>query len=204
VQRSPDASRCCRNVTLTPLPHDVAYASSDAETFAIDCAQSSIRFTVPFFWFTTVAGTFGEITGTIHQMPEPARSAAEVHIASASLRTANALRDRHLRSSHYFDCDRFPSIDFHGTTVCPRDAAMIVLNGALTIRGVTSEIEITLTRVRAKQSDAERSARIRFRGSCVIDRISYGVRGGGILGLADGLIGRLIQCDLDIEAGRVR
>ena len=137
-------------------------------------------------------------------MPEPARSAAEVHIKSASLRTSNALRDRHLRSSHYFDCARFPSIDFHATTVCPRDAATVVLNGVLTIRGVTQEVELTLTRVRTRQPDTDHSARIRFLGSCVIDRTAYGVRGGGILGLADGLIGRMIQCDLDIEAGRVR
>src|SRR5687767_4106531 len=111
------------DVTHTPLPRDVTYATPNADTFAVDCAESSVRFTVRFLGFHTVGGGFTDFSGMIQQMPDPARSLVELRIQTASVMTRNSLRDRHLRSRHYFNSARFPSIEFRASRIVPVDAS---------------------------------------------------------------------------------
>jgi polyisoprenoid-binding protein YceI len=79
-----------------------------------------------------------------------------------------------------------------------------VITGPLTIRDVTRDIAVSLKRVHAGNTSAAGDSRIRFQCSCVIDRAAFGVGGGGVFGIADGLIGRNVRCEMEIEAGRVR
>jgi polyisoprenoid-binding protein YceI len=81
-----------------------------------------------------------------------------------------------------------------------RSDAGIVVVGPLTIREVTREIEVTMSRLHAHGDGRE--SRIRFRGRFDLDRTDFGVCGAGLMGVADRAIGRLIRCEVDIEAVR--
>jgi polyisoprenoid-binding protein YceI len=169
-------------------------------TFAVDGERSAIRFAVRFLAWRIVRGSFSDVSGRITDCQDPARSGGEIHVAVASLRTGNRLRDRHLRSSHYLDVRRFPTIAFRATGVRVESARTLV-TGALTIRDVTQSVELEVTRVRARITSPDRDARLRLRGRIRIDRARFGVRGAGLLRLADWLIGRQVECEVDIEAG---
>ena len=190
-------------VITTSPSHDQTQAASEPESFAIDAARSSVGFAVRFLGIRTVRGRFTRLTGTIRQCPDARRCAVEVKVDIASIATLVALRDRHLRSSHYFDVERFPEMTFRARTIERRDSGIVVA-GPLTIRDVTRDIEVTMTRLHVRDDgrDANARARIRFRGRFELDRTDFGVRGSGLVGFADRVIGRTIRCEVDIEAVR--
>ena len=177
-------------------------AASEPETFAIDAARSSVGFAVRFLGLHTVRGRFTRVSGTIRQCPDARRCGVEVRVDIASITTLIALRDRHLRSGHYFDAERFPEMLFRASAIERRETGIVVV-GPLTIRDVTRDIEVTMTRLHVRDDSATNGrTRIRFRGRFDVDRTEFGVRGTGLLGVADGVIGRRIRCEVDIEAVR--
>jgi len=151
----------------------------------------------------TVRGRFNTVSGMIRQCPDARRCGVEVRVAIDSIATFIPLRDRHLRSAHYFDAVRFPEMVFRATSI-ERTTSGIDVIGPLTIRDVTRDIEVTMSRLHAP-TDGDGTgiaSRIRFRGRFQLDRMNFGVRGAGLLGLADRAIGRLVSCEVDIEAVR--
>jgi polyisoprenoid-binding protein YceI len=190
-------------VTTTSASPEQTQAASDPDSFSIDGARSFVGFAVRFLGFHTVRGAFESVTGTIRQCADARRCGVEVRVDVSTVGTLNALRDRHLRSSHYFDVRRFPQIVFRARTIERRDSGIVVV-GPLTIRDMTREIEVVMSRLRPARtsSDGHDDGRIRFRGTFNVDRADFGVRARGMLGIADGAIGRLIECEVDIEAVR--
>jgi polyisoprenoid-binding protein YceI len=190
-------------VITTSPSHDQTQAASEPESFAIDGARSSVGFAVRFLGVHTVRGHFKRVTGTIRQCPDARRCAVEVRVDIASITTLVSLRDRHLRSAHYFDATRFPEMVFCARTIERRDTGILVV-GPLTIRDVTRDISVTMTRLHVRDDgrDGNARARIRFRGRFDLDRTDFGVRGAGLVGVADRAIGRTIRCEVDIEAVR--
>ncbi len=197
------ASLAAAAVTTTSVPSDAPVAALEPETFAIDSARSSVRFAVRLVGVSTVRGIFRTLAGDIRQCPDARRCGVEVRVDTGSIETANRLRDRHLRSAHYFDVERFPEMAFHALTIERRDTG-IFITGPLTIHGVTRDVEVTMHRVRARDSVTRTAddARIRFRGRFTLNRADFGVRGRGLMRIADGLIGRNVSCEVDIEAVR--
>ena len=187
----------------TSASHDQTQATSEPETFAIDGARSSVGFSVRLLGVHTVRGRFTNVSGTIRQCPDARRCAVEVRVGVASIATLIPLRDRHLRSAHYCDAARFPEMVFRARTI-ERGEAGIVVVGPLTIRDVTRDVEVTMTRLHAHTDGPgiDRGSRIRFRARFDLDRTDFGVRGGGLVGVADRAIGRTISCEVDIEAVR--
>ncbi len=187
---------------ITSASHEQTQAASEPETFAIDGARSSVGFTVRFLGLHTVRGRFRDVSGTIRQCPDARRCGVEVNVDIASIDTLIPLRDRHLRSVHYFDAVRFPRMTFRAKTIERREHGIVVI-GPLTIRDVTRDIEVTMARLHAQPNiDGDGRPRIRFRGRFGLDRGDYGVRGAGLVGVADRVIGRLVSCEVDIEAVR--
>ncbi len=190
----------------TSASHERAQAASEPETFAIDGTRSTVGFAVRFCGVHTVRGRFATVSGTISQCPDARRCAVEVRVHIASIATLVSLRDRHLRSSHYFDAARFPEMVFHARTIERKDSGIVVI-GPLTIRDVTRDIEVTMTRLHSSSDGTGAdgngaAARIRFRGRFNLDRIDFGVRATGLIGIADRTIGRVVGCEVDIEAVR--
>ena len=190
-------------MTTTSASPDHTQAVSEPETFAIDGARSSVGFSVRLLGIHTVRGRFTSVSGTIRQSPDARRCAVEVKVGIASLSTLIPLRDRHLRSAHYFDARRFPEMLFRARTIERGDAGIVVV-GPLTIRDVTRDVAVTMTRLHAHTDGhaIDRYSRIRFRGRFDLDRVDFGVRSAGVMGVADRAIGRTISCEVDIEAVR--
>ena len=188
-------------MTLPSVPQQVANQSF-ARAFAVDGERSAVRFSVGFLGWRRVRGSFSDLSGRIVESGDPGRSTGEIRLRVAAIRTGNRLRDRHLRSSHYFDAVRFPEISFRTTTIrSEADRERVI--GQLTVRGVSREVEVVMTRERARITSPDRDGRLRLRGTMRIDRLDFGVRGAGLLGLADGLIGRTVDCEIDLEASRI-
>jgi polyisoprenoid-binding protein YceI len=121
----------------------------------IDPERSSVEFEVPSNWgLSKVRGEFHRYAGTLDLRREPA---IELTIDAASLDTRNARRDKHLRSSAFFDVDTQPQVVFLSDTAT-LDGEQLTVTGGLsaannseplrlvaTLRRVGAELEIEAT-----------------------------------------------------------
>jgi len=103
----------------------------------VDRQHSEIGFAVKSMWgLQTVRGVFGAYDGSL--TVGAGRAEGELRIDAASVDTGHKRRDRHLRSSDFFDVERHPRIVFTARTITAR-------NGGL--RG-TGQLAIGSSRVR--------------------------------------------------------
>jgi polyisoprenoid-binding protein YceI len=111
-----------------------------------DTARTFIEFAVKHMMVAAVKGRFTEFEGTIYGNPDnPQDARVEVTINAASVDTRNELRDAYLKSDHFLDVEQYPEITFSSTTIEPTAKDAYLVRGDLTIRGVTTEIELEAT-----------------------------------------------------------
>ena len=115
-------------------------AHGAVEIYKIDPIHSSVGFTIRHF-FTRVPGSFTKFSGTITvDRDHLEHSAAEVTIDAASIDTRVEMRDKDLRSDHFFDVAKFPSITFKSNAWKATGPDAFDITGDLTIRDVTKEV----------------------------------------------------------------
>ncbi len=134
---------------MTP---DLTHASSpsrrqvEASRWRLDPSRARIEFGARhFFGLMTVTGHFDRYEGTLDLREQPA---ARLTIEAASLDSANAKRDRHLRSADFFDVEHHPQIRFV-SDFAEADGTLLVVSGRLRAAGreVALTVEATLRAV---------------------------------------------------------
>src|SRR3984957_10005571 len=114
-----------------------------AGTYDIDPAHTFAYFGAMHHIVGVVRGRFDKVTGTISAAKEPADCAVDISVDTGSIDTQVAKRDEDLRGPDFFDVKNFPVMTYRGRGVRqPADGAW-VMNGSLTIRGVTKEVPLT-------------------------------------------------------------
>ena len=87
---------------------DLTHLTGD---YVIDPTHSEIGFSARHAMITTVRGRFTDYEGTLHlDGSTPSASTAELSIKVASIDTAQAARDEHLRNGDFFAAEEFPEI----------------------------------------------------------------------------------------------
>jgi len=119
--------------------------SARAADWRIDPEHSSASFTIKHIMVSSVRGTFGKITGTVHQDDaDISKSTVDVVIPTDDIDTRVPKRDEHLKSKAFFDVKRFPEIRFKSTRVEPAGKNMLRITGDLTMHGVTRPVELAV------------------------------------------------------------
>ncbi|MGH7935735.1 MAG: YceI family protein, partial [Chthoniobacterales bacterium] len=94
-----------------------ALCANADETYKLDPVHSSINFKVRHF-FSYVTGKFTKFEGTIQVDPDhPEKSSVTATIQAASIDTQNVHRDDDLRSAHFFEVAKYPTITFKSKSV---------------------------------------------------------------------------------------
>jgi polyisoprenoid-binding protein YceI len=116
-------------------------------TWELDPAHTLIEFSAKHMMVSTVRGRFKLFSGRIDlDENDPSASVVDVTIDAASLDTGAAQRDAHLRSADFLDVEHFPTITFKSTRITLDGEDHARVRGDLTIRGVTHEVELDVTR----------------------------------------------------------
>ena len=88
--------------------------------WAVDPTRTSVTFVAKHLLVSKVTGTFTRVAGTITVTEDVAGSSASAMADAASLTTGDTARDEHLRSTDFFDVERWPHAHHHrGRTVPP-------------------------------------------------------------------------------------
>ncbi|MFB4307209.1 YceI family protein [Actinomadura sp. GTD37] len=176
-----------------------------AGTWAIDPAHSGVGFTIRHLMVSKVRGRFGTFEGTIVTGDDPLDSSVTATVDLSSIDTGNAQRDEHVRSADFLDVAKYPAMTYRSAGL-RRDGDDYVLDGELTLRGLTRRIPLKLEvggfgPDPFRQDDPFKGARAGFTATGEIDRLEFGVGdttripGGNGLGL-----GQRVELVLEIEA----
>jgi polyisoprenoid-binding protein YceI len=163
----------------------------------IDPVHSDVSFTVRHMMVSKVRGRFATFSGEIVTGEDVTDSSVTASIDPASIDTGNDQRDGHVRSADFFDVENYPLWTFRSTGVRV-DSDGLVVDGELTIKGVTRSVPLALE-VNGVGRDSSGGTRAGFSASTTIDRNDFGVNikmplDGGVV------VGDKVQITLEIEA----
>jgi len=176
-----------------------AGAVFSADTYSIDLSHSYAGFSVRHLVITNVKGNFASFSGEItFDENDTIKSSANVIIDIASINTSNADRDKHLRSADFFDVEKYPEMTFVSTGV-EKDGDDMILNGRLTMHGVTKDISIPFEFL-GKVTDPWGKERIAFEGETKLSRKEYGMTWSKTIETGGLIVGDEIKIELQIEA----
>lgn len=113
-----------------------------AATWKLDRAHSEISFAVRHLAISKVKGVFQEFDVTVTAPENPADITVEATVEVASVDTKQTQRDQHLRTSDFFAADEHPQMVFVSTAFHPAVDGSFVLEGDLTLRGVTKAVTL--------------------------------------------------------------
>ncbi|WP_127136246.1 YceI family protein [Flagellimonas oceanensis] len=153
-------------------------------TWKSDGAHSKVGFAITHLMISEVEGHFSEfdITATATDTFDDAEFT--VDIKTTSIDTDNDRRDDHLRSADFFDAEKYPSISFKSTSFKKTGDRTFVLNGDLSMHGVTKPVTLEgkVNGIITDQRSQKLKAGVKLTGT--IDRLEFGV-GGDSASLGD-------------------
>ena len=142
-----------------------------------------------------VRGRFDKFEAQIVTAEDPFQSSATATVDLNSVNTGNQTRDDDLRSGNFFDADTHPTMAYRSTGI-RRDGEDFVIDGELTIRGVTRPVSLKFE-INGFGPDPGGGTRAGFSATGVINRIHFGVcTNPPIVGLAS----EKVQLDIEAEA----
>lgn len=146
-----------------------------AEQYEIDPAHSFMEFRIQHLGFSWLHGSFNAFSGNFTVDREnPSNAGAEIVVATESVDTNHAERDKHLRSEDFLFVEEYPEARFVATSVERTGENSGVLKGELTLRGHTNPVEIAFEEV-GHGEDPWGGYRAGFQGTTTLTLADYGI-----------------------------
>jgi polyisoprenoid-binding protein YceI len=169
-------------------------------TWNIDTAHSAIHFSVRHMVVSKTRGRFTKWSGQIEFDPEqPRKSTVQVSIDPASVDTADAQRDAHLRSPDFFDVEKFPQASFRSAQIEDLGGDRYRVHGDLTVHGVTRPVVLDAV-FEGSARDPWGGERAGFSASTSIDRRDFGLGWNKLLETGGVLVGDKVELQLEVES----
>ena len=173
----------------------------EAGTFGLDPSHSVAQFTARHLVVAKTKGRFTDWSGEITIAEDPLASHVDVTISAASITTGDNQRDEHLRSADFLDVEQFPALTYRSSAVRHVGHAKFVVDGDLTIRGVTKPVALELD-YEGLVRDPWGGERAVFSAKTKINREDFGLTWNQALETGGVLVGKEVTIDLEVEAVR--
>jgi polyisoprenoid-binding protein YceI len=174
-----------------------------AGTWSIDPVHSEVGFAARHLMISKVRGRFTSFEGRIVTAADPLESSVTATIDLSSVDTANKQRDDHIRSADFFETDAHPTMTYRSTGLRP-DGDDFVLDGELTIKGVTRSVPLKLEVHGFGPDpflpDPFAGARVGFTATGEINRMDFGVSYNGPIPGGGVALSEKVQIILEIQA----
>ena len=163
----------------------------------VDPAHSSVTFAIRHLGLSKVRGRFDDFDATLSVGHHLDDTHIDAVVTMSSINTNNADRDAHLQSSDFFAVETNPTMQFRSTRITPR-ADGYLMQGELTIKGITRSIELPVDFLGSENTDTEAHAGFSAVGE--LRRSDYGIKFGLLPMGADGLaMADLVKFELDLQ-----
>lgn len=173
-----------------------------ADSFTIDSLHTFPNFTINHLGFSTMHGRFGKTTGKLTVDEANHAGSVDITIDASSVDTGFIKRDDHLRSPDFLNAKEFPEITYKSSKVtitgdASKGDATAVVEGNLTISGVTKPVTLNVTRMKCginPMDPKKQEYRCGFDAATKIMRSDFGVK------FALPAIGDEMNIALEVEA----
>lgn len=152
-----------------------ANTTAVGDEYKVDAVHSSAIFRIKHMNVSYSYGRFNDISGTIKWDDEKlAESNLKVEVKVASIDTADAKRDAHLKGEDFFEAEKYPLITFQSKSIKKTGGDKFEVTGELTLHGVTKPLTVSLEKVGAA-ADPWGGQRAGFETMFTIKRSEYGM-----------------------------
>src|SRR5690348_8962080 len=110
-------------------------------TWNIDPAHTVAEFKVKHMMISNVKGRFSGVAGElVLDEADLTNSRVIATLDAGSINTGDPQRDSHLKTPDFLDVENFPTLSFGSTRITKRGDEGLVVEGELTIHGVTKPV----------------------------------------------------------------
>lgn len=167
--------------------------------WAVDPVHSSVEFAVKHMVIATVRGRFKKFDVDVDfDRDHPEQSSVNAEIEVASIDTREPDRDTHLRSSDFFEVEKYPTMTFKSKRIEPVGENRSRIIGDLTIRDVTREVALD-AEFAGLAKDPWGKERAGFNAETAINRKDFGLHWNVALETGGWLVGDTIRIYVEAE-----
>jgi polyisoprenoid-binding protein YceI len=166
----------------------------------LDALHTHVGFSVKHLMVSTVRGQFKQYRGTLElDAADFSRSRFTGEVDIQSIDTGNQQRDDHLRTSDFFDAANHPKILFKSGDIEAKGNGEYLVNGELTIRGVTQPIAFEVE-YQGTSKNMRGKTVTGFSAKATINRKDFGVNYNALLETGGVAIGEKVKIEIEVEA----
>jgi len=172
------------------------YASTNANaaSYTIDPSHTYPYFEISHLGFSTMRGRFEKTSGKLTFDKAKKMASVNIKIDAASISTAHAKRDKHLRSPDFLNAAEYPDITFKSNKVTFTSDTTLTIVGDLTITGVTKPATLEVTKIVCGNNPFNKKPLCGFDAHTSFKRSDYGLK-YGLPGIGD-----VMKINLEVEA----
>ncbi len=172
--------------------------------WVIDPVHSSVNFTIEHLVISEVEGKFKTYNGTIAAAkPDLTDAKIDFTVDVNSIDTDNDMRDKHLTSADFFDAEKYPKMTFKSTSLKKLSGNKYVLNGNLTIHGITKPAKFDVT-YGGTAKDGYGNTKAGFKSKGVINRFDYGLKYNALTEAGGAALGKDVEIDLKLQFAQAK
>ena len=167
--------------------------------WVLDPTHSELGFKIKHLMITSVSGSFKSFEADV-EMDEADFSLAQINLTAemASISTHNEQRDAHLRTSDFFEVEKYPELKFRSTEVKKIDSDEFALYGELTLKGVTKSVKLDVE-YSGVTKDPWGGERAGFVVTGKINRSEWGVNFNGVLETGGVMLSEEVRINSEIQ-----
>ena len=188
-----------RMVMLVLMMAVAGVALAASESYTIDPNHTYPNFTINHLGFSTMHGRFGKTSGKLTLDRDTMTGSVDVTIDASSVDTGFQKRNDHLRSPDFLNVGEFPTITYKADNVKLNKDGTGMVNGKLTLAGVTKIVPLKVDRMNCATHPFDPSKKkfvCGFDASATIKRSDFGVN-YGLPAISDEM-----QLSFELEAER--
>lgn len=186
------------NISLLILFANV-FAASAQITWKADVAHSNVQFTVSHMVISEVSGRFQDFDATLVQTKDGfSESQLNTTIKVNSINTDNEKRDGHLKSTDFFDAEKYPEIIFVSKSFKSMGKNNYKITGDLTMRGVTKPVVLD-TKFNGQMDGPMGNTIAGFKATATVNRKDFGIVWNKTLEAGGLLVGEDVDVVINVE-----
>lgn len=149
-----------------------------AADWQFDLNKTQIHFSTPPTGMTQVTGRFNRFDGQIKgDVFDQKNIQINFVVQSNSVSTGSRINDGVIKGSSLFDAEKYPTVIFKSTSVTQIDPAHVIVQGDLTMLGVTKPVKTNVTLEKPQFDPTTKAVSINASADLVIRRSEWGMTG---------------------------
>lgn len=172
----------------------LASAVAAPVTYGVDGTHTFPRFSYSHFGYSTQLSSFSKTTGKVVFDAEAKKGSVDIVIDMKSVNTGFSDFNEHIQGEDFLDTAKFPQATFKSTKVIFEGEKPQLIEGQLTIKGVTKAVTLTVTSFQAMPHPMMKKPALGANAFTVIKRSEFNA------GKYAPYVGDDVRIDIAIEA----